>query len=922
MTKRVQSTNLTHDQREAVSPFSHRLVDMEIDAGSEKLGSRLCKPLNIQTQSKMNAKTRPHSTSVRVDSSISLTEENVGCERGRLLRPCENDRCEQAQSKMDGPCLQPIHDATVENIMLDTEVTNRSDPVSTGMVQHPPLSLDSAKVSREIGRGSASVRVQDFSVSAEIAQVGIDVEWRPGPKPCRPLDKNHGPCLRYLRAVTRSIREGQDLGQYMVVDIDILDRWPEIVCSPLGAVEKKGVDPSDEVRVIHDLSFPKNTSVNAAFVAESVPKVQYASVVGIAQHIEYLATHGYAGCIRILKGDVKSAFRHLRTRANQVFRMAACVKELGVVIIDMAAPFGWAGSPPCYALFARAISWHMGTISPRIFEADIEDRLLLAEATLRHAMLAVLGPRYINEAKFSEWCTEIVALGLLWDTVRRTVSMPSDKIAKASRRVEALLKLGTASKTELNKALGSLRHVTICLRTAKPFYQRLQGQCTQAPRFGRIRLSRGATADLLWFQQILHHGYLADLPLAMFGTLPSPNVVLLMDASDNGLAALNPATNEFVQLKFDQDETKMVKKLEPRDQSSLLTFTEWLPENPRKHSYQLALFAVYSWRYGWNNSETGNSANTVLAKKSLISRGIIAECLSTESVCSQDTTLPSLECDGRNLPAAPNTQSRLISLSDARFSRLHTNPAPSHLGASLLGFFFLLRRSEYLADGATVKPNALQREDVKFVGFDDREIKDLENVVAVIIRFRGSKSDQFGEGALRRLERSGQNWCCPVLAAWFRVQHHKSLRELQPTRKTDVSTNRQVRDVVKAVKFAAKQAGQSPKSYGSHLLHSSGATALFNAGFDGLAVKLFERWKSDAMERGACVTNATYTYLENKHAQTHRKTASYYTANFAKPFNTYVADLLNDDLCAHFRWRCRFDGQLVRCRGVASCSEM
>lgn len=102
--------------------------------------------------------------------------------------------------------------------------------------------------------------------------------------------------------------------------------------------------------------------------------------------------------------------------------MTAYVLELKILIIDIAAPFGWSGSPPCYALFGRAISWLMRSNSPSsvstssdtnnffsyewvddhiLVESDVADRLLLAEATLRHAMLAVLGPSSINEAKFS-----------------------------------------------------------------------------------------------------------------------------------------------------------------------------------------------------------------------------------------------------------------------------------------------------------------------------------------------------------------------------------------------------------------------------------------------------------------------------------------------------------------------------------------
>ncbi|ETP51125.1 hypothetical protein F442_03679 [Phytophthora nicotianae P10297] len=113
--------------------------------------------------------------------------------------------------------------------------------------------------------------------------------------------------------------------------------------------KKKDADPNEAVRTSHDLSFPKNDSVNSSFITDSVPRVCYESVVRIARRIENLTNSGYEGRIFMLKGDVKGAFRHLRVRANQVFRIAACLKELGIIIIGMVAPCGWAGSPPCYA---------------------------------------------------------------------------------------------------------------------------------------------------------------------------------------------------------------------------------------------------------------------------------------------------------------------------------------------------------------------------------------------------------------------------------------------------------------------------------------------------------------------------------------------------------------------------------------------
>lgn len=118
------------------------------------------------------------------------------------------------------------------------------------------------------------------------------------------------------------------------------------------------------------------------------------------------------------------------------------------------------------------------------------------------------------------------------------------------------------------------------------------------------------------------------------------------------------------------------------------------------------------------------------------------------------------------------------------------------------------------------------------------------------VTFRGSKADQFGEGTTRTLARSGSTWYCPVLALWFLVTHHDSLGAPADSPLCQVDKNQvlQVSDVVTAVKHAAAAAGENPDRFGSHSLRSGGATALFNAGVDSLAVKKFGRWRSDAVE--------------------------------------------------------------------------
>ncbi|ETP51850.1 hypothetical protein F442_03065, partial [Phytophthora nicotianae P10297] len=623
--------------------------------------------------------------------------------------------------------------------------------------------------------------------------------------------------------------------------------------------------------------------------------------------IEYLAHRGHAGNICILKGDVKGAFRHLMTAAAQVFRMAAYIEELGILIIDLAAPFGWSGSPPYYSLFGRAITWRMGTNSPasvsnsndseRFFpyewvddhilvEPDVGDRLQVAEATLRHAMLAVLGPRSINEAKFSSWSSDLTALGLRWNTVDRSVSIPADKIEKAHSRVRAMLEKGAASKSEFYKLLGSLRH-------------RLQCQCTSAPRFGKVKLSEGSVADLLWFEQILNHGCLAELPLDMFGDTFSPHVELYMNASNIGAAVLDPASDEFIQVKFDNDELRMINI--PQAMGPEFSI------NVREHLC-IAL-AVWTWGPKWSRQSKGQMLY-IKCWSDNTSAVVWCNKLRSGNVFSQELNRCiglaeayfNLRVSAAHIPGSINSMADAASrawaepyhsrwtnfsscwkqaqvpvtcrklytgfssnFSPARWPRHQHQNTAEHGRSGAHGVSGLISHdgcpraldnthtnSPYLpSQGSDVKPYAIQRTDVKFVNNEEKEVENLRQVTAVVIYFRGSKADQFGEGATRRLERSGTQWCCPVLAPRYLVEHHKSFgaKEDSLLCKVDVNTNLQVGEVVRALKSAAECAGQNPDSYGSHSLRSGGATALFNAGYDSLAVKRFGRWRSDAVER-------------------------------------------------------------------------
>ncbi|OWZ17749.1 hypothetical protein PHMEG_0008267 [Phytophthora megakarya] len=228
-------------------------------------------------------------------------------------------------------------------------------------------------------------RLPSSDLLLQIDEHGIDAEWKQCPQPQRTPPK-----------ITVRVNDifMQSQKAFKTVKIDVS------TC-PLGAVDKKEISLYDEVRTIHDLSFPK-------------------------------------------------------TRSNQFFRMAA----IGYVIIDLAAPFGWAGSLPWYTSFGRAISWLMDSNSPAavsssvdhnpffayqwvddhiVVESKVANRLHLAEATLRHTMQVVLGPRALSYDYYGILHVERYQF--------------HGKIIMARKRVSEILTRGRASKTEFYKVL-------------------------------------------------------------------------------------------------------------------------------------------------------------------------------------------------------------------------------------------------------------------------------------------------------------------------------------------------------------------------------------------------------------------------------------------------------------------------------------
>eukprot|EP00644_Phytophthora_capsici_P016974 jgi/Phyca11/52781/gw1.59.210.1 len=70
--------------------------------------------------------------------------------------------------------------------------------------------------------------------------------------------------------------------------------------------------------------------------------------------------------------------------------------------------------------------------------------------------------------------------------------------------------------------------------------------------------------------------------------------------------------------------------------------------------------------------------------------------------------------------------------------------------------------------------------------------------------------------------------------------------------------------MTKAIKNAATAAGENAGLYGTHSMRSGGATAMFAAGVDRMAIKHFGRWSSDCYEIHARMDGTVIAELPSK----------------------------------------------------------
>jgi hypothetical protein len=167
----------------------------------------------------------------------------------------------------------------------------------------------------------------------------------------------------------------------------------------------------------------------------------------------------------------------------------------------------------------------------------------------------------------------------------------------------------------------------------------------------------------------------------------------------------------------------------------------------------------------------------------------------------------------------------------------------------LLGYFFLLRRSEYRYIDGKWSNFCLQLGNISFLTQDGQPCLPRKAKI-VGIRLTGAKTNQYGREERRFQHRSGHSTLCPVKAVRWILRAATALRTRDNEPALSLGSGRGITssEVTKIIKAGAAADGQDPEKFSTHSVRVGGATALLNNGADRLVIKLLGRWLSNSFE--------------------------------------------------------------------------
>jgi hypothetical protein len=335
----------------------------------------------------------------------------------------------------------------------------------------------------------------------DMLQYGFPLGFE-GTTPPTPTHENHKSATAYPESVNDFIKAELAHGSLMG-PFNGPPFWPWCQVSPLMTRPKRG---SHSRRVIVDLSFPHNASVNSFTPADTYCGMPFKLRLPSADTLQRRIGEMNCECF-LYSCDISRAYRNIPT--DPLAWPLCNIQVEGKYYIDTSLSFGARWSAASCQRVTDGIKYIMANNGHTVFnyiddicgvastEAEAWEGFLLLKRTLKSLGLPEA------EHKACPPAPSIVWLGIEFDTRSRTMRIPQDKIRETKTLVYSWLSRPTISLKNLRSLLGKLLHVAQCSRPARLFLNRILASYRAGSHLHAIPIDDEFKRDLQWFNDHL-----------------------------------------------------------------------------------------------------------------------------------------------------------------------------------------------------------------------------------------------------------------------------------------------------------------------------------------------------------------------------------------------------------------------------------
>ena len=269
--------------------------------------------------------------------------------------------------------------------------------------------------------------------------------------------------------------------------------------SPFMTREKSG---SEKRRVIIDLSWPKEASVNDGIHKDSYLATDFCLTFPTVDHI----TQEFGKECHIYKVDVSHVFHHVKLDPIYYYLLGLCWRD--VTYVDICVPFRSRHGMQIFRRLSDVVHpvMHCKDFKViiyvddcvRVTPPDIARRSYDALHQLMRQLDLDVSPKNLVSPS-----TSAVCLGTTIDTIDATISIPDEKLNQITAMVQEYSKKQFCTRCQLQSLLGNLLYIHKCVGPSRIFVNRMLELLCANYDVTRMTLTPEFKRDIRWFIQFL-----------------------------------------------------------------------------------------------------------------------------------------------------------------------------------------------------------------------------------------------------------------------------------------------------------------------------------------------------------------------------------------------------------------------------------